>query len=120
MPDENVDQDQTEVIEAQIFIGSPPPSIRPLRPSETPAQLAAELGLARCPDCHEFKGTIIRDGAEVKLLCVCDGIPCRRCKTNRIRRPISDHFNEFDGRIWHSPYFAGLLPCTSCREKSDR
>lgn len=117
MPDENIDHDRPEVIESEILIGSPPPRIRPLRPGETPAQLAIELGLTRCPDCHEFKGALIREGAEVELLCICDGIKCRRCGRVAIRRPISDHFDEGGGRIWHTPYFTGWFPCRDCREE---
>ena len=103
--------------EATIHFGTPPPRVRPLRPGETPAQLAEDIGLSRCPDCGEFRGTCATDEGETRLLCICEGITCRACKTDPIRRPNSDHFNESDGRIWHTPYFVGLFPCAGCREK---
>lgn len=108
-------QDQPEKV-AEVFIGSPPPRLRSLRPGETPTELAAAIGLTRCPECNEFKGTCMAEGGEVRLLCICDGIACKRCGKTNIRRPISDYFNEADGRIWHSPYFMGWVPCGECRK----
>jgi hypothetical protein len=103
--------------EAEIYIAAPPPSLRPLRSGETPAELASAIGLRRCGECGEFKGTCLADGEEVELLCICDGILCRRCKRNLVRRPISDHFNEADGRVWHTPSIAALIPCAACKEE---
>lgn len=103
--------------DAEILMGEPPPSIRPLRPGETPAELALDIGLTRCRRCGEFRGVCDTDEGETRLLCICEGIICRACKKNLIRRPISDHFNESDGRIWHTPYFVGMFPCAECREQ---
>lgn len=113
--DEHPNREKQE--EATILIGSPPPRLRPLRPGETPADLAAEIGLTRCPTCGEFKGACSTEDGDVELLCICDGIACRRCKRVAVRRPISDHFDEGDGRIWHTPYFMGMVPCAECREE---
>lgn len=106
--------------EAEIYIGAPPPRLRPLRPGETPAELAIAIGLARCPECHEFRGMCATEDGEVRLLCICEGILCRRCGRRNIRRPISDHFNDSDGRIWHTPYFMGFFPCADCRAEVER
>jgi len=50
------------------------------------------------------------------ISCICDGIPCRRCKKNLIHRPISDQWDEHNG-FRHNSYLAGLFPCKECAPK---
>ena len=90
-------------------------------------------GLSRCPVCGEYKGSA-RAGdlnwnfpplapdpeSSIKVTCLCDGILCRRCKRNKIHRPISNSYSPASNSIGHWPYFSGLLPCDECREKEER
>jgi hypothetical protein len=50
--------------------------------------------------------------------CICDGILCRRCKINRIHRPISNVWDERGG-FGHIPYFAAMASCNECRAKQE-
>lgn len=106
--------------DATICVGAPPPSLRPLRPGETGEELALELGLTRCGECGEFRGTCSDEGEELRLLCICEGIPCRLCKRNLVRRPTSEHFGEAYGSIQHTPWFSGLIPCAECKQEQSR
>ena len=76
-------------------------------------------GLTRCPDCGELRGTFLyRDRwgeAITPVRCICDGITCRGCGTNKIRRPISNYYDEETGRVWHTPYFGAMFTCDACR-----
>jgi hypothetical protein len=77
-------------------------------------------GLYRCPDCSQVRGLAWAPAAGGGLthwrsVCICDGMTCRRCAINRIRRPISDYYNPRDGMFWHVPYFVGMAPCRECR-----
>jgi hypothetical protein len=74
---------------------------------------AAEMRLVRCQACGEYRGSTIPEGeGPIAVSCLCDGIICTRCKTQRIHRPISNYFSEVDGQIWHVPYFKTL--CSDC------
>lgn len=106
--------------DAEIFTGASPPRLRPLRPGETGAELATDIGLEHCADCGEFRGTCIAEGEQVELLCLCQGIPCPRCHEGLIRRPISDHFDEETGRIWHTSWVSGMIPCRRCKAELER
>ena len=79
-------------------------------------------GLRRCETCGELRGTfsvseagVPTSCADVTVTCICDGIPCGRCGTNPIRRPITNHYDEQTGRVWHTPYFGHLIHCDTCR-----
>jgi hypothetical protein len=81
-------------------------------------------GLYRCPDCSQVRGLAWGPASKGglthwKSVCICEGIICRRCETNRVRRPISDYYNPRDGAFWHVPYFGGMLPCRKCRDEDD-
>lgn len=87
--------------------------------------------LIRCPECGIWTGIInrrdLKDSALrpsqdqfVKVLCLCDGPLCKRCGKNRIFRPISNHYDETDDSIWHTPYFGALIPCGECKKKESR
>ncbi len=78
-------------------------------------------GLTRCPACGELTGTFLyKDqwGEEfTPVRCICEGILCRGCGKNKIRRPTSNHYDEETGRVWHTPYFAVVSPCDACRAR---
>jgi hypothetical protein len=84
----------------------------------------APYGLVRCTTCAEARGWVIEgDFGEVEFLsatCICDGIACRYCATGVVRRPISDHFDEQSGMVWHTSHFGGLARCKECRELDNR
>lgn len=80
-------------------------------------------GLYRCPDCVQVRGLAWAPAPEGgvthwRSVCICDGITCRRCATNRIRQPVSDYYNPRDGMFWHVPYFVGMAPCRECRAEN--
>ena len=81
-------------------------------------------GLVRCAVCHEYRGAVRNDDlppasqreeAVVAVLCICDGIPCRKCGKERIHRPISNYWDEARGALIHCPWFSGQAPCKRCR-----
>jgi len=86
-------------------------------------------GFERCPVCGEFNGTtkakylnwegLPPDDLEetITVSCLCKGILCRRCKKNKIHRPISNSYEEDSNTIDHWPSFSGMIPCSECRAK---
>ena len=56
-----------------------------------------------------------REEAVVAVLCICDGIPCRKCGKGRIHRPISNYWDEARGALIHCPWFSAQAPCDQCR-----
>jgi hypothetical protein len=85
---------------------------------------AIPRGLVRCEVCHEYRGAVRNDDlpiasqreeAVVAVLCICDGIPCRKCETGRIHRPISNYWSEAKGALIHCPWFSAQAPCDQCR-----
>jgi hypothetical protein len=85
---------------------------------------AIPRGLVRCAVCHEYRGAVRNDDlpparqreeAVVAVLCICDGIPCRKCRKERIHRPISNYWDEARGALIHCPWFSGQAPCKRCR-----
>ena len=56
-------------------------------------------------------------GEVLTVKCLCQGIPCRRCKVNLIHRPGSNTYNESDNSVEHWPVISGLCPCRECRRK---
>jgi len=77
--------------------------------------------LRRCRQCGELRGRGRFSSAAdptpewVELSCLCDGIVCRCCRKNAIRRPISNHFDDATRSVWHVPWFAAMIPCADCR-----
>ncbi len=76
-------------------------------------------------ECGEFNGSTDASNlswsgshqpvGEISVSCLCQRIPCPRCKKNLIHRPISNAYYPTSKRIEHSPYFAGLIVCSECR-----
>lgn len=62
--------------------------------------------LNRCKDCGQLKNE--------KLLCICSGIICHKCKKNKMRKPISNYYDEKEGKIYHVPWSRGIFPCAEC------
>lgn len=75
--------------------------------SDTPAPTPPAY-LRACLVCGEWHNRARR------ILCLCDRLVCAVCGEGRIRRPISDHYDEEAGRVWHTPWLAGLRPCPNC------
>ena len=73
--------------------------------------------VAPCPSCGELRGWAYGDAAidGSPLICRCDWVPCRFCKRNLIKRPISDDIDPATGRIWHMPWFGAVAGCRECR-----
>lgn len=67
-------------------------------------------GLTRCRVCNEARG--IRASEHVVVNCICDGVPCIRCGRNLIRRPLTNYYDDDDGRVWHVLHF--LTACRQC------
>jgi hypothetical protein len=72
--------------------------------------------LEPCPYCGKVRDR--RPGGRVSN-CLCAGIPCRRCHAGRVHRPISDHYEPDDHRLWHAPSFGQYAECHRCQETSD-
>jgi TPR repeat protein len=43
--------------------------------------------------------------------------PCRICKLNKVRRPVSNRYDEKDNNVWHASYFCVYIPCAECKER---
>ncbi len=75
---------------------------------------ASQLGLNKCENCGEYKGTAKEKGHNIEVICSCDGILCAKCNKSIIRRPMSNHFSGKDCKIWHTFYL--LNSCKDCRQ----
>ena len=92
-----------------------------------PANLSSAAiprGLVRCEVCHEYRGAVRNDDlptasqreeAVVAVLCICDGIPCRKCGKDRIHRPISNYWDEARGASYLLSVVQRQAPCKRCR-----
>ena len=86
--------------------------------------MRATLGLddreIRCLVCGELKGEFLYKGSHdpkpvlAQVPCLCDGLVCGNCGHERIHKPISNRYDEDDGRVWHVPYFMGLTKRRVC------
>jgi len=84
-------------------------------------------GYVQCEVCREFNGSTDARNlswpgghpatGQVSVTCLCHGIPCPRCKTRLIHRPITNTFYPESNSIEHTPYFWGMFPCKECRAK---
>ncbi|HKI94861.1 MAG TPA: hypothetical protein VJ992_06165 [Gemmatimonadales bacterium] len=80
------------------------------------------VGLTRCPDCFEWRGTCLDPNPalggmvmEVSCWCQNDNL-CARCREKLADRKLNgNHYDERDGNIWHWPGFLGLQH--QCRER---
>jgi hypothetical protein len=120
---EGTDPSEPEVIP----LTTSPSAATKLSGTATPPLLPVPSGLARCPVCNEYRGTIDLDdesphsrrpGDFTTVQCICDGIICPCCNINRIHRPISNVWDERGG-FGHIPYFAAMGPCNECRDKRE-
>jgi hypothetical protein len=80
-------------------------------------------GLSACESCGEIRGETpgpLKEGQVGlwKSTCLCEGPLCRSCGRNRIRRPVSNHYDPEDGDWWHVPAFVVLAPCRECRARN--
>jgi hypothetical protein len=89
--------------------------------------------LKRCERCGEWHG-FVREGdltdngpyfctgnpeRRVEINCICAGPLCRKCRKNRLHRPISHFWDEQEGRAIHVPWCVGFsLLCEECRPDS--
>ena len=64
--------------------------------------------LRRCAQCGEFRAD------EHRILCVCNGRCCERCGERKMHRPVSDYYDEWDGHLWHVPWFCTPRLCRDC------
>jgi hypothetical protein len=92
---------------------------------------AVPAGLKRCPVCREYRGSvragdlswecdpqlIPKPNEMLTASCLCEGILCGRCKTNRIHRPISNVYDPESNTIGHVPWFSGMKPCNECSKR---
>lgn len=87
-------------------------------------------GFIKCEICGEYKGKTKKRNLNwnspladeemdeyTSVSCLCDGIPCPKCKKNKIHRPISNSYYEEGNFIEHWPYFSGLRSCDECIRK---
>lgn len=86
-------------------------------------------GLAQCADCGEFRGEVrLRELSNqlspaddpeeiIRITCLCQGIPCPKCKVQKIHRPISNSYDPETNTFSHWPYFSGMMPCALCRRE---
>jgi hypothetical protein len=96
-------------------------------------------GLVKCPVCGEYEGLVkagalywgepfYEDGVlydppnpepekVLKIKCLCDGMPCRACRKNRIHEWLSNTYDLETNSVIHWFYFAGYPLCEECRGK---
>lgn len=77
-------------------------------------------GFTHCATCGEFTGSTPGRDGDIRVRCLCEGIPCPRCKINKIHRPISNSYDAETDTIEHWPYFSGMVPCQECKEREGR
>jgi hypothetical protein len=77
----------------------------------------AYIGLQRCEVCNQYKGYGIERWANgfggYTVSCICDGILCKKCGINKVRKPIANYWDEINHTSWHVPYFASTR-CSAC------
>jgi hypothetical protein len=79
-------------------------------------------GFTRCSACGEYngvanmkdlnwEGSAFEEAEESEecfsVTCLCHGIPCPKCKKNKIHRPISNSYDEKSNSGWHYPLVFG-------------
>jgi hypothetical protein len=86
-------------------------------------------GFIKCEVCGEYNGETkmknLNGGSPlsdeeseeyISVSCLCKGIPCPKCKKNKIHRPITNSYSEEDNSVGHWPYFSGMRACDECRK----
>lgn len=76
---------------------------------------ATQRGLTKCEVCGEYKGQAIFGSKKIGIKCICEGILCTSCGATKIRRPISNIYDEATDTFWHAPFF--LRTCPACRKR---
>jgi tetratricopeptide (TPR) repeat protein len=90
-------------------------------------------GLTRCPACGEYRGLMALKDTQgfnpnsgyspdtpLRIQCICDGVRCPRCKTNRYHRPATNLWDERAG-FQRVPEWRGLFACDGCdAEREER
>ena len=92
-----------------------------------------EKYLCKCRKCGEYNGAIKKkelnwvnppneEEAEkyITVSCLCNGILCPSCKTNKIHRPISNSYDPESNTIAHWFYLSGQRPCDECRKREEK
>ena len=74
-------------------------------------------GLAFCDKCGEPRGFKRDHGERLEVKCICEGIPCPKCKTNKIHRPISNYYDIETGKIWHVSHYGYMNTCDRCKRR---
>jgi len=75
-------------------------------------------GVRRCERCGEIRGRFLQAlllGYGGTITCICEGIKCRYCNRNRVRRPLTDHIGDDSIGSRHTAWFGYLIPCTECQ-----
>ena len=96
--------------------------------SKTLLERLVPPGFRRCKRCGEYTGTtkakylcwnFHRQDPEkaISVRCLCEGIPCPRCKQQLVHRPTSNSYDVATNSIWHSPWFSGMSPCHECKAR---
>jgi hypothetical protein len=85
-------------------------------------------GLVKCSVCGDYNGTVrerdlnrerspIDPNSLIEVSCRWTWIVCTRCGIGKMRRPISNYYDEKDNRVWHSSFITGWMGCESCRDE---
>lgn len=105
--------------------------VKVISPADAPL-LPVPDGLSRCSVCGEYQGVMAlkdvpdpeghyRDenpDSPIRILCICDGVLCRRCHRNRFHKPGSRIWAERGG-IAFIPEWRDSFPCDECNEKRE-
>lgn len=116
--------DWTEMPGCISIVKNIPPADAPLLP--------VPEGLSRCPICNEYRGVMaLKDipnldpsyqsenpDTPLRVQCICDGVLCPCCKTNRFHRPTTNVWAERGG-FMHVPEWRASFPCDECNAERE-
>jgi hypothetical protein len=116
--------DWTEMPDCISIVKATPPADAPLLP--------VPEGLSQCPVCNEYRGVMAlkeipnllpsyrneNPDTPLRIQCICDGVLCPGCKTNRYHRPTTNVWAERGGFL-HVPQWRASFPCDECNEKRE-
>lgn len=97
-------------------------------PADAPILLVPD-GLTRCRVCNQYTGVMaLKDipnldpslrnenpDTPLRVQCICDGVVCPCCETNRFHRPGTNVWAERTG-FQHVPEWRAKFPCDECSE----
>jgi hypothetical protein len=75
-------------------------------------------GVRRCERCGEIRGRFLQAlllGYGGTITCICEGLKCRYCKRNRVRRPLTNYIGDDSIGSRHTAWFGYLIPCRECQ-----